>query len=96
MKLVKMNLIIACFLSTILSCFSCGNDSEYVMPDFSFLNVDKAKMYFDNEGEEKSFAVLSASMDFSVSMSEGTNTWANYRIDKKNVIVRVEKNPSNE
>ena len=52
MKLVKMNLIIACFLSTILSCFSCGNDSEYVMPDFSFLNVDKAKMYFDNEGEE--------------------------------------------
>ena len=53
MKLVKMNLIIACFLSTILSCFSCGNDSEYVMPDFSFLNVDKAKMYFDNEGEEK-------------------------------------------
>ena len=28
---------------------------------------------------------------FSVSMSEGTNTWANYRIDKKNVIVKVER-----
>ena len=96
MKLVKMNLFIACFLSTILSCFSCGEDYDSVMPDFSFLNVDKAKMYFDNEGEEKSFAVLSASMDFSVSMSEGTNAWASYRIDKKNVIVKVEKNLSNE
>ena len=96
MKLVKMNLFIACFLSTILSCFSCGEDYDSVMADFSFLNVDKAKMYFDNEGEEKSFAVLSASMDFSVSMSEGTNAWASYRIDKKNVIVKVEKNLSNE
>lgn len=96
MKLVKMNLIIACFLSTILSCFSCSDNADNVLPDFSFLNVDKAKMYFDNEGEEKTFSVLSATMDFSVSMSDGTDAWANYTVDRKKVTVSVAKNPSKE
>lgn len=96
MKIVKMNLFLICLLSTFWSCISCSKDNGNVMPDFSFVNVDRSKIYFDNEGEEQTFTILSPSMDFSVSLPNEAASWLRYKVDKKNVTVSVDKNVSKE